>query len=96
MNKTTIQTGTVVISCAGKDAGRMYVVIARLAGSYVWIADGRTYRVEKPKKKNCRHLRIFGTSVTAQDDSSTRISNEWIRSVLNRAKVESTREVRHV
>ena len=96
MDKRQIPVGTVVISCAGKDKDQLYVVAGSLADPYVWIADGRKYTVEKPKKKNCRHLRIAGTSVSAVGAGSVRISNEWIRSVLNRARVEFTREVAHV
>ena len=51
---------------------------------------------KKPKKKNCRHLQVLGTSVSGMDAGSVRISNEWIRSVLKRARVESIREVTHV
>ncbi|MCI1247863.1 MAG: hypothetical protein LKG17_02945 [Megasphaera sp.] len=63
---------------------------------YVWIADGRKYNLDKPKKKNCRHLQIMGTSVSIGSVGPLRISNEWIRSVLNRASEKLTREVTHV
>ena len=76
---------TVVESLAGRDKGHLYVVVGSLAYPYVWIADGRKYNLDKPKKKNCRHLQVLGTSVSGMDAGSVRISNEWIRSVLNRA-----------
>ena len=76
---------TVVESLAGRDKGHLYVVVGSLAYPYVWIADGRKYNLDKPKKKNCRHLRILGTSVSTGSAGPARISNEWIRSVLNRA-----------
>lgn len=96
MDKPLIPAGMVVLSLAGKDKGAMYVVTGSLTAPYVWIADGRKYQVEKPKKKNYRHLQVLGTSVSGVDAGSVRISNEWIRSVLKRAGVESTREVTHV
>ncbi|WP_293986076.1 KOW domain-containing RNA-binding protein [uncultured Megasphaera sp.] len=76
---------TVVESLAGRDKGRLYVVVGSLAYPYVWIADGRKYNLDKPKKKNCRHLRILAASVSSDSAGPSRISNEWIRSVLNRA-----------
>lgn len=96
MDKPLISTGMVVCSLAGKDKGAVYVVTGSLTAPYVWVADGRKYKVEKPKKKNCRHLQVLGTSVSGMDAGSVRISNEWIRPVLKRARVESIREVTHV
>ncbi|MGE1062400.1 hypothetical protein NXG27_07200 [Megasphaera paucivorans] len=96
MEKVTIPVGTAVESCAGKDKKGLYVVVGKLDYPYVWIADGRKYNLDKPKKKNCRHLRVVGTSAAISDVGSCRISNEWVRSVLNRAKDEMTREVLHV
>ena len=67
---------TVVESLAGRDKGHLYVVVGSLAYPYVWIADGRKYNLDKPK---------LGTSVSTGSAGPARISNEWIRSVLNRA-----------
>ena len=96
MKDWTISAGTVVKSCAGRDKGGLYVVIGTLDYPYVWIADGRKYTWDKPKKKNCRHLRIVETSMTVTDLVSHKISNEGIRDVLNRFRDERTREVLHV
>lgn len=42
---------TVVESLAGRDKGHLYVVVGSLAYPYVWIADGRKYNLDKPKKR---------------------------------------------
>ena len=91
INNTSLPAYAVVQSLAGRDKDHLYVVVGKLANPYVWIADGRKYKVGKPKKKNCRHLCVLKDSPVPQ-----RMSDEWIRSVLNRAKVELTREVTHV
>ena len=96
MKAMQIPLYTVVQSRAGRDKDNLYVVVGKLAYPYVWIADGRKYHLDKPKKKNCRHLQILGTSVSTGAAGPKRSSDEWIRSVLNRAKVELTREVTHV
>lgn len=52
-----LQTGCVVISAAGKDRDGWMVVVRR-DDSFVWVADGRHRRLETPKRKNPRHLRL--------------------------------------
>ena len=96
MGTGSIPVGSVVQSRAGKDTNALYVVVGALEGTYVLIADGRKYTWDKPKKKNCRHLRIVETSMTVTDLVSHKISNEGIRDVLNRFRYERTREVLHV
>ncbi len=96
MERREMPVCAVVKSCAGRDKNNLYVVVGTLDYPYVWIADGRKYKVDKPKKKNCRHLQLVGTGVSAGNAGSRRISNEWIRSVVNRTKMELTREGTHV
>ena len=96
MGTGMIPRGSVVQSCAGKDVNGLYVVVGEIGYPYVWIADGRKYTWDKPKKKNCRQLRVLETSLSVTEIVSHKLSNEWIRSVLNRAKDELTREVLHV
>ncbi len=96
MKDPVFSVGTVVQNCAGRNINGLYIIIGKLDYPYVWIADGRKYTLDKPKKKNCRHLRMLETSVSGSDAVSCRISNEWIRSVLNQSRDEMTREVLHV
>lgn len=96
MARREIPVCSVVKSCAGRDKDGLYVVVGILDYPYVWIADGRRYNMDKPKKKNCRHLQLVGTDVSAGNAGPRRISNEWIRTVINRTKRELTREVTHV
>ena len=50
-----LQRGQVVRSAAGRDAGRLMAVLA--AGEEgVWIADGRERPLQRPKRKNPRHV----------------------------------------
>lgn len=51
-----LQTGCVVISTAGKDRDGWMVVVRTDNG--IWVADGRHRRIESPKRKNPRHLRL--------------------------------------
>lgn len=54
--------GDIVISRAGHDAGKPFVVIATVSEQFVLIADGATRSVERPKLKRTKHLRSVARS----------------------------------
>lgn len=56
MSKPSIEVARVVVSAAGRDRGRAFVVLA-MEGEFAHVADGRLRKVEKPKKKKLKHLR---------------------------------------
>ncbi len=56
--------GAVVISKAGRDNGRRFIVLKR-DGDYCFVADGATRKTEKPKRKKLRHLQ--GTLSVAEE-----------------------------
>lgn len=53
-----IKLGQVVISKAGRDAKKKFVVIEVIDSSFVRIVDGKLRKIEKPKKKKIKHLEI--------------------------------------
>jgi ribosomal protein L14E/L6E/L27E len=52
-----MEIGQVVVSTAGHDKGRTYVIIGHPEENYVLVTDGRTRTLANPKKKKIRHLR---------------------------------------
>ena len=50
----------VVRSCAGRDSGQLFFVV-ELDESYVYLADGKGRRAEKPKRKKRKHTAHEGT-----------------------------------
>lgn len=48
--------GEYVISKAGRDKDRIFIVMSILDDVYVTVADGDLRRVENPKKKKMKHL----------------------------------------
>lgn len=54
-----IRLGSIVKSVAGHDKDRFYAVLKLDADSCV-IADGKMRRVEKPKRKNLKHVAATG------------------------------------
>lgn len=55
-----IERNTVVRSLAGHDRGGLFAVIDLADDTHVLIADGKRRKVEKPKRKKCRHLQAVG------------------------------------
>ena len=51
-----VRLGQLVTSRAGRDTGRAYLVVGFRPDGRVLVADGRYWRVGRPKPKNPRHL----------------------------------------
>lgn len=56
MKPSVHELGRVVLSKQGHDKGKAFVVVGIVNESYVLIADGQSRKLEKPKKKQARHL----------------------------------------
>ena len=50
--------GMLATSKAGHDKDTVYVII-REEGEYIYVADGRGRTVERPKRKNKKHIQII-------------------------------------
>ena len=57
-----MEIGDIVISLAGHDAGKPFVVVAQAGAGFVLIADGITRGMENPKLKRQKHLRVAAQS----------------------------------
>ncbi len=80
-----IGPGQVVISKAGRDKGRKFIILKEIDRDYVYIADGCLRKVEKPKKKKVKHLKFVNiTSNTLKNkiDTNRNVENFEIRSFL--------------
>ncbi|GAE89578.1 KOW domain-containing RNA-binding protein [Acetivibrio straminisolvens] len=80
-----VSVGQVVYSKAGRDAGRKLVVIGIVDDKNVLVADGDLRRVEKPKTKKIKHLRITEKVILPLSDklkNGSRVSNSEIRKAL--------------
>ena len=69
--------GKVVLSKAGRDKNHLYVIVKQLDEQYVFLANGSTKTILKPKKKKLKHIEIVNVindeikSCIANDDIST-------------------------
>ena len=66
-----IQTGGVVISAAGRDAGKAMCVVAA-DGDWIYVCDGKERPLSRPKRKNPRHVRATHMRLTEADLRSDR------------------------
>ena len=55
----TEMVGRIVKSKAGRDKGRLFVVIQVVDDKFVLIVDGDLRRIDKPKKKKIKHLQVY-------------------------------------
>ena len=50
--------GRLVYSQSGRDAGKAFVVIRTDEKGFLFLADGDIRKVEKPKSKNPKHIKV--------------------------------------
>ena len=62
MNRFPVEPGCVVRSLAGRDEGRLFLVIRELDEDFVLVADGGLRGMDRPKKKRRKHLKPTGTA----------------------------------
>ncbi len=77
-----IKTGSIVKSMAGHDSGGYFLVLRR-EGDYVLLADGKRRKIEKPKRKKQKHVRLVEVSTIPITDDLT---DKKIRTLLGNAQ----------
>ena len=75
------ETGTIVRSLAGRDEGYLLCVVEYEDG-YVLVCDGKERPLERPKKKNPKHLE----AVEADPMTWQLRGNHALRKALNKLK----------
>lgn len=81
--------GRVAYSKAGRDKGKLFIVIGILNEDFVLISDGDLRPVERPKKKRIKHLEY--TDLVAEDivniiNSNKKLQNADIQKAINKMK----------
>ncbi len=59
----SLGVGTLVVSVSGRDEGRVLAVVGSNE-THLFLADGRKRRIEKPKQKKIKHVRVLGLRLT--------------------------------
>ncbi len=79
-----MEIGQLIKSLAGRDKGKHYLVIG-FEGRYVLLSDGQVRSVERPKRKNLKHLqpyRCVAPEIQAEAQNKT-LRDTTVRSALN-------------
>lgn len=80
-----ITIGQVVKSKAGRDKGRIFLVLDILDGDHLYLVDGDLRKLDNPKKKKIKHLIIYNTvlpELKYKLDNQIKINNAFIRKLL--------------
>lgn len=65
-----LEKGSVVRSLAGRDKDRLLAVVAAGDDGAVYVCDGKERPLERPKRKNPRHIEDTGFVIGAAADSN--------------------------
>ena len=78
-----VQAGSVVRADAGRDMENPYggfFVVTEVSEGYCMIADGKTRKLARPKRKNMKHIRATGSMINLSD-----ITDKKLRVLLREA-----------
>lgn len=68
---TSFAVGDIVKALSGRDGGRIFAVTQIIDENYVFIANGRSRPLSKPKRKKIKHLKAV-----CQDGRQAKLPNE--------------------
>ncbi len=81
-----VEKGTLVLSLAGRDKGRLLAAVGSDDRNRILVCDGKERKIERPKSKNIRHLKML----EAKLDEDALKSNRALRKALAKAEVENS------
>ena len=65
MKRMPIEIGSIVISKAGRDEGRRFLVVGEVDDDFVMVANGDLRKMDRQKKKRRKHLKPTGAKEEA-------------------------------
>lgn len=74
-----IYPGRIVVSTAGRDKDRYFVVLS-VENEYCYLADGKVRKVDMPKKKKIKHLRV--TEFFLNEIAEQTVTNSMIKRLI--------------
>ena len=84
-----VKAGDLVLSKAGRDKGEYFLVVS-VDGYRATIVDGRTRKVNSPKKKNIKHLKtvLFASKIELAEKirNGKPVGNERVYSAIKSEK----------
>lgn len=94
---TGTMIGRIAQSTAGRDAGRLFVIIGEIDDLHVAVADGRLRKYMHPKKKKLRHLKLlsFAGLECMEKIADGMCNDSYIRRVLSAFRGENEAQSDH-
>ena len=89
-DRTDTRVGSVCVSEAGHDTGNYLVILAGIDRNHVLTADGKTRKLNAPKKKKMRHLSMI-TKLSEEDTEAIRTgraNDSFLRKALSSLDLE--------
>ena len=59
--ETNVKSGDLVLSLTGRDKGGCFLVLS-VENDFVYIVDGKVHKIQKPKRKNVKHVKTILTA----------------------------------
>ena len=87
MNRMPVEIGCFVISKAGRDQGRLFLVVGEVDDDFVMVANGGLRKMDHQKKKRRKHLKPTGATVTELRDRLAKgepVEDHEVRSWLSK------------
>lgn len=81
--------GQVVMSRAGRDKGRIFLVHDIIDAEYVSIIDGILRKLDNPKRKKIKHLIVYNTilpELKEKIENDIKINDAYIRKLIEAFK----------
>lgn len=77
-----ISKSDIIVSLAGRDKGQTFYVLG-VEGEYAFLVNGKTRKIENPKRKKLKHLR-FAARVDSKVAEKIRNGDKVLNSELRR------------
>jgi ribosomal protein L14E/L6E/L27E len=81
-----IKVSYIVKSLAGRDSGKLFIVIGFENENFALLSDGKLRKLEAPKKKKIKHISFFSENNTRLGEkirNNDKITNAEIRKTLS-------------
>lgn len=78
------ERGRLIKSKAGHDKCKLFVII-KAQGEYVYLVDGKTRKLDTPKKKNIKHIQLINyidDELASKLNSNRKIIDEDIKRAI--------------
>mgnify|MGYP002530181303 CR=1 FL=1 len=75
--------GTIIKSIAGHDQNNFFVIL-NVENEYVYLVDGKTRTLNKPKKKKLKHIQVVGkvSETFVELLNNNRLLDSHIRTII--------------